>query len=599
MEENLQPTSNPDGLPAYYINLDDKEIVSSFRNFDEERHFELFDREVRNPSSRNFVIDFGEDSAFCAFDLRSDSIARLIQTPRPPSLHTRWINIWIPYDQKDTLHALARNYDFSPRLLALMCSNPVPPKPKKDLRRRKSESTLKFSKTSNRSQRSSQGSGPKHGSRLDSEESVGMEELMESTQMELVRDTSHYHIVDEVWHWSSVDWGRRFVCLGYNSLHGVRTNKADLGHEDLDERQDVPHGKRVWSWLLLCDDKTVISISEDPFPFHDTQLRSHELRTLYTIRRNIINVFRQLSKAPTPLHDTSMVMLPIRNRIGNSELETVHRSTDSPGLLFYYLFEDWYTTYSLVTRRDHGYASELDRLRAEMLVQADLHHVDQLHHIGCQLAVLKRVYKSYELIIERVLKKQEATLASLKNSHIMSGFASGENSLEVSQEPQLPSLGAQIPETDSLLGVSLSSAARVRFERLKDRILLYALSEIQECIDQKDSLVMMNFNLIAIKESFAVERLTRVTLLVAKVTMLFMPVSLLTAYFSIQFVNTTFSIKSYWIAFGVVLGLSVGGLMLFSAVSGTMEGRMMYRPLTRIVYDFSMRVLWRRKRKVY
>jgi len=124
-----------------------------------------------------------------------------------------------------------------------------------------------------------------------------------------------------------------------------------------------------------------------------------------------------------------------------------------------------------------------------MLVKADLHHVDQLHHIGRQLAVLKRVYRSYELIIERVLKKQEATLASLKNSHVMSGMVSGAESLESS----LPGVSSvpQIPEADSLLGVSLSSAARVRFERLKDRIILYALSEIQECIDQKDSLVMM------------------------------------------------------------------------------------------------------------
>lgn len=40
-------------------------------------------------------------------------------------------------------------------------------------------------------------------------------------------------------------------------------------------------------------------------------------------------------------------------------------------------------------------------------------------------------------------------------------------------------------------GVSLSSAATVRFERLRDRIKLYALSEIQECLDEKDSLVFL------------------------------------------------------------------------------------------------------------
>ena len=114
-----------------------------------------------------------------------------------------------------------------------------------------------------------------------------------------------------------------------------------------------------------------------------------------------------------------------------------------------------------------------------MLVKAELGHVDRLHEIGRQLAVLKRVYTGYELIIDRVLKKQEATLASLKNSYVVSGPDSLASSIP------------QIAVVESLLGVSLSSAARVRFERLKDRIRLYALSEIQECLDRKNSLVMM------------------------------------------------------------------------------------------------------------
>jgi Mg2+ and Co2+ transporter CorA len=226
-----------------------------------------------------------------------------------------------------------------------------------------------------------------------------------------------------------------------------------------------------------------------------------------------------------------------------------------------------------------------------MLVKANLTHVDQLHHIGCQLAVLKRVYQSYELIIERVLKKQEATLASLKNSRIMFGAESIASSHPVNDMP-----GPLIPEADSLLGVSLSSAARVRFERLKDRILLYALSEIQECLDQKDSLVMMNFNLIAIKESFSVERLTWVTLLLAKITILFTPVTLMTGYFSIQFRNTEFEIKSYWITFGIIFGVSLGLLFLFSLMSGTFEGKIITRSWTRAFYDVSRRWLVHRKK---
>jgi Mg2+ and Co2+ transporter CorA len=228
-----------------------------------------------------------------------------------------------------------------------------------------------------------------------------------------------------------------------------------------------------------------------------------------------------------------------------------------------------------------------------MLVKADLTHIDQLHHIGCQLAVLKRVYHSYMLIIERVLKKQEASLASLKNSHIMSGAESF-----ASEQPILnPSTGPMIPEADSLLGVSLSTASKVRFERLKDRILLYALSEIEECLAQKDSLVMMNFNLIAIKESFSVERLTWVTLLLAKITILFTPVTLMTGYFSIQFKNVEFEINSYWWTFGIVFGASMLLLLAFSFFSGTFEGKIITRSWSRIAYDVSRRWLGKKGKR--
>lgn len=579
MSAPFPPISTTD-LPAYYRELGDDDILRSIKNFDEDIHFEQFDHKVRNPNSRNFLIDFGDDEAWCAFDLEANSFTRLLRTNRPPALNTRWINIWLPYDQKDTLHALAKHYDFSPNLLGLMCSEPVQPKAN-SAGSSKSGSTL-WSRKSPR-----QGS-PQKSSKdpsLGSEENIGMADLMLSTETGLFRDLTHYHIVDEVWHWSSVDWGRRFVCLGFNALHCARTSPPDQAEEH-DTRKEIPHVKRVWNWLVLCEDKTVISIAEDPFPFSNGNLRAYELKMLVAVRRNLVNVFKQLSKAQCSSRETSVNTLPIRKRVGDTEEETAHRPTDSPGLLFYYLFEDWYTTYSLVTRREHQYAAELDKLRKDMLVKAELGHVDRLHEIGRQLAVLKRVYTGYELIIDRVLKKQEATLASLKNSYIVSGPDSLASSIP------------QIAVVESLLGVSLSSAARVRFERLKDRIRLYALSEIQECLDQKNSLVMMNFNLIAIKESFSVERLTRITLLLAKVTMLFMPVSLMTAFFSTQIVNVKFTLRDYWISFSVILGSSFLALAIFSFASGTTEGKMIYKPLSRIVFDISKAFLFRKNRKV-
>jgi hypothetical protein len=77
--------------------------------------------------------------------------------------------------------------------------------------------------------------------------------------------------------------------------------------------------------------------------------------------------------------------------------------------------------------------------------------------------------------------------------------------------------------------------------------------------------------------------LTRITILLAKVTIVFLPVSLLTAYFSTQIpeLQTTFSARAYWISFAVVSFLSIILLTLFSYASDTIEGKTIYRTLFR------------------
>jgi hypothetical protein len=183
MDGPFRPASPAEELPAYYQDLRDEEIQASFRNFDLDSNYDLFDRKTREPKSSNFCIDFGDDDAWCAFDLGSNSYSRLVHNPRPTHLHTRWINIWMPYNQKDTLHALAKHYDFSPRLLGLMCSDPLPPKQKTPLHSNKSSATLRSrrSNKSHKSHKSHQSSSKEEN--LDSEESIGMTEMMHSTQV--------------------------------------------------------------------------------------------------------------------------------------------------------------------------------------------------------------------------------------------------------------------------------------------------------------------------------------------------------------------------------------------------------------------------------
>lgn len=117
-----------------------------------------------------------------------------------------------------------------------------------------------------------------------------------------------------------------------------------------------------------------------------------------------------------------------------------------------------------------------------MLQNADLGHADQFHHLGRQLTTLKRLYQGYELLIERLLEKRNEILVSVQNKPLNNG----EHFLQRSETSI-----SKIPASETSFGVTLSAAARVRFERLRDRIRLYALSEIQDCLDEKESLVKM------------------------------------------------------------------------------------------------------------
>ena len=122
-----------------------------------------------------------------------------------------------------------------------------------------------------------------------------------------------------------------------------------------------------------------------------------------------------------------------------------------------------------------------------MFTTAELNIIDELHHYGRQLSVLKRIYTSYDNIIERILegpKEEEKLMVSA------AGSRRGSN-------PQvLEHAGAQTLTTNGVAGpasygVPLSIAAKLKFLRLQDRIKLYCLSEVQDCLEEKEALVFL------------------------------------------------------------------------------------------------------------
>lgn len=254
-----------------------------------------------------------------------------------------------------------------------------------------------------------------------------------------------------------------------------------------------------------------------------------------------------------------------------------------------------------------------------MLVHPNVDLVNELHWLGRRLAVLKRLYQSYELIMRRILQRQYLFRDEPPSNRGKSliGKTFEEMDFVDSSKRTMQSNLSVASNCDALVGVPLSSAAVGRFERLADRIKLYCLSEIESCLTEKESLTFLvspvpslmidtcvdqlntqNFNFIALKDSQAVEKLTRITVLLGKGTILFLPVSLMTAYFSTQIddLQGVYTKSDYWVSFAVIMFLSAAVLVIFGYASDTVEGRTIYRSLVRTFFRSSRdRISHRRK----
>lgn len=91
-------------------------------------------------------------------------------------------------------------------------------------------------------------------------------------------------------------------------------------------------------------------------------MTAKELSLLSAIRRNLLNVFKQLSKVNDDHRKHNPInTLDIRPSLLSNQSSDITMA-DSPSLLFYYLFDDWYTSYALVAKSEHQYSMELEKL---------------------------------------------------------------------------------------------------------------------------------------------------------------------------------------------------------------------------------------------
>ncbi|KAF4556894.1 Hypothetical protein D9617_1g087760 [Elsinoe fawcettii] len=552
---------------TFYKNCSSTELDESrFCDVDDAEGLQHALQNLTSCTNRNFVLDFNDRNAWMGLDLSVDTVMDLVKVggwPGQPS--TRWIDISYPSKQKRLLNQLAQHYDWAPRILAMMCSDP-PGQNASSVKGSQFETVI-----DNAMDQSTHSD--------DIEKGYSISDISSTSSSNPARTGNLYELLEEVWHYTTFDQGRNYLCVGYNSIYPTGSTAIPYSQLGLQSSSPLPHCVRVWTWLILCSDRTIITVNEDLFPNSSTPPSPREKAILLRTKQNLINVFRSLSGADDPA-SSPVTLLPIRKRLARQQDTESDTSKDAPGLLFYYLFENWYNSYSLVTRRDSRYGKELQTIRAEMFESPQLSQIDRLDQVGNELGVLKRHYKSYIRIIDRITEfNMMAKPESIGSSQITTRMV--DESWDQDHQHQV--------EPTSLLAVKPGPAAHVRFERLKDMISLYALSEVKDYLAKKDNLVQMNFQLIAIKESRDVERLTRVSLFIAKATMLLLPISLLTAYFGTNIDGQAFTLTSYWASFAAILVISYIALIGFGIASGTMESWPVMPPVARRIYQRARR----------
>jgi len=62
-----------------------------FKDYDDENWYWRSQEYARNPKTKNFVVDFGKDSAYIAFDTSAEDVKALLETPRDENRPIRWM----------------------------------------------------------------------------------------------------------------------------------------------------------------------------------------------------------------------------------------------------------------------------------------------------------------------------------------------------------------------------------------------------------------------------------------------------------------------------------------------------------------------------
>ncbi|KAI1492650.1 hypothetical protein F5X96DRAFT_625501 [Biscogniauxia mediterranea] len=532
------------------------ELADMFEDFDLPEVFRKAQENATSKNSKNFVVEFGSDHARIAFDLGAEHFLELLKDGRDTAHYPiRWINIWDPNVQKETLVAIGDKYDFSERLVGLMMTVTKPP-PHEDRKRKDwlAGVHLRHHRSAKDLEKGNGGDG-----------SIAMRTVsntpvaIEDSKLALDDDSmSLYLQVKNTVNYFSTDHTRKAMCIGAHWLH-QRPRR-----ENEPERKSITPPKH-WQWLTLCNDHTVLSIHEEPSyeptpPGEDEQAwQEDELRS---IRSNTLNVLLQLSKLGFDLKkkkplSMNSVRRPLsrwvtdrpdlnRHETGMSFAsngEPVGLADEGTSNLFYYLFEDYEAAgpFKIAERKLEEMTHKVLESARPKVSSKSTDIIPTLHYLSKDLRELKHLFENYRNLVGKIMASGQPEAHARPHSY-PHGYA------------------------PAYRKVALTYSALSRFERLGDRLQFLMLNTIEGYLEEINALSSTYFNLTQQKDSAATARLTRSATLLAKLSVFFLPISFMTSYFSVQIEDlyATWRGTDYWYSFAVIASVSFVCLFFFS-----------------------------------
>lgn len=116
--------------------------------------------------------------------------------------------------------------------------------------------------------------------------------------------------------------------------------------------------------MALTCPGTIVSIQENPFPRPEVMPLIEKTKpVLDIVRRNVRFIFAGVSRQHFAMSESeSLITIRVRHFTDFGPDQANIKQEDGPSLLFYYIFDDWVSSYGLIAKREHKYGVKLEEL---------------------------------------------------------------------------------------------------------------------------------------------------------------------------------------------------------------------------------------------